>query len=335
MGRPVGAHQTGPVERKAHRQPLDRDIVHHLVIGALQEGRIDRRERLEAFGRQPPAEGHRVLLGDPDVEAAVGELLLEQIEPGARRHRRGDRDDLVVLARLLDQALAEHLGVLGSAALRLRLHPGHHVELDHPVVLVGRGLGRRIALALLRHDVHQNRSDLGVAHVAQHGQQMIEIVPIDRPDVIKAQLLEQRAAGDVRARVLDRPRNRPVENLGQMPGQLFADVAQLQIRAPGAEPRQISRHGADRRRNRHVVVVQDHDQPLVARAGIVHRLISHARRHGAIADHRDDVVLLAGQIPRHRHAKAGRDRGRGMRRPERVVFALRPLGEAGQSAALP
>ena len=123
--------------RKAHRQPLDRDIVHHLVVGALQEGRIDRRERLEAFRRQPAGEGHRVLLGNADVEGALGELLLEQVEPGARRHRRRDGDDPVVLARLLDQALAEHLGVLRRAALGFGLRAGRHVELDHAVILVG------------------------------------------------------------------------------------------------------------------------------------------------------------------------------------------------------
>ena len=40
------------------------------------------------------------------------------------------------------------------------------------------------------------------------------------------------------------------------------------------------------------------------------------------------------EIARHRHAEAGRDRGRGMRGAERVVFALGALGEAGQAAAL-
>ena len=106
MGRAVGADQSGAVDGKAHRQPLDGDVVHHLVVGALQEGRIDRGERLEAFGGKPAAERHRVLLGDADIEAAVGKFLVEQIKPGARRHRRGDGDDLVVLARFLDQALA-------------------------------------------------------------------------------------------------------------------------------------------------------------------------------------------------------------------------------------
>ena len=75
MGRAVGADQAGAVDGEAHRQPLDRDVVHDLVVGALQEGRIDRGERLEAFGREPGREGHRMLLGDADIEGAVGKFL--------------------------------------------------------------------------------------------------------------------------------------------------------------------------------------------------------------------------------------------------------------------
>jgi hypothetical protein len=96
----VGADQAGAVDREAHRQVLDRDVVHDLVVGALQEGRIDRAERLVALGREAGGEGHRVLLGDADVEGALRERLAEDVEAGARRHRGGDRDDLVVLARL-------------------------------------------------------------------------------------------------------------------------------------------------------------------------------------------------------------------------------------------
>ena len=97
MGRAVGADQARAVHRKPHRQRLDRDVVHDLIVAALQEGRIDRAERLVAFGRKPRREGHRVLLGDADVEGALGEYLLEQVDAGARWHRGGDADDLVVL----------------------------------------------------------------------------------------------------------------------------------------------------------------------------------------------------------------------------------------------
>ena len=85
--------------------------MHHLVVGALEEGRVDGGEGLEAFGGEPGGEGHRVLLGDADIEAALREDFGEPVEPRAGRHRRGDGDDLVVGACLLDQRVGEDLGV--------------------------------------------------------------------------------------------------------------------------------------------------------------------------------------------------------------------------------
>jgi DNA-binding TFAR19-related protein (PDSD5 family) len=49
----------------------------------------------------------------------------------------------------------------------------------------------------------QHRPVAIVAHIAQHRQQMVEIVPVDRADVVEAELLEHGAAGDIAARVLD------------------------------------------------------------------------------------------------------------------------------------
>ena len=96
----------------------------------------------------------------------------------------------------------------------------------------------------------------------------------------------------------------------------------------------MARHRADRRRDRHVVVVQHHDQPAAQRAGVVHGLVGHAGAHGAVADHGDHMVVAAGEVARHGHAEPGRDRGRGVRGAERVVFALAAAREARQAAFL-
>jgi hypothetical protein len=62
-------------------RPLDGHVVHHLVVAALQEGRIDRHERLHAVGGEAGGEGHRVLLGDADVEGAVREAFWKRSRP--------------------------------------------------------------------------------------------------------------------------------------------------------------------------------------------------------------------------------------------------------------
>ena len=99
------------------------------------------------------------------------------------------------LARFLDQALAEDLGVGGRVRLGLCLRARHHVERDDAMILVGGGLGGRVALALLGDHVDEDRPVPGVAHVLEDRQQVVEIMPVDRADVIEAQLLEQGAAG--------------------------------------------------------------------------------------------------------------------------------------------
>ena len=83
MGRAVGADEPGAVDGESDRQALHRHVVHHLVVGALEEGRVDRGERLIAFGGKTSGEGDRMLLGDADIEAALGEGLGETVEPGA------------------------------------------------------------------------------------------------------------------------------------------------------------------------------------------------------------------------------------------------------------
>ena len=123
------------------------------------------------------------------------------------------------------------------------------------------------------------------------------------------------------------------DDFRQVLAELLGRLAQRAIGLAGVKPRQIGRHRADRRRDRHVVVVENDDQPRIHRAGIVHGLIGHARGHRAVADHGDDVVLAAGEVARHRHAEAGGDRGRGMRGAERIVVAFGALGETGQAAA--
>ena len=133
---------------------------------------------------------------------------------------------------------------------------------------------------------------------------------VNRADIIESKFLEQRAAGPEAARELLGPSGLFLKEFWKVPRELFSDIAQGAVSLAGDEPCQIGRHGTDRRRNRHIVVVENDDQPLIARAGIVHGLVRHAGGHRPVANDGHDIVLLAVQIPRHRHAESGRDRRR-------------------------
>ncbi len=222
MGRTIGADEPGAIDGEAHGQVLDAHVVHDLIVGALKKRRVDRAERLIPFCREAGSEGDRVLLGDADVEAAVGERLVEQVEAGAVGHGGVDRHDLVVAPGFRDQRVGEHLGVGGRVGLGFELRAGDDVEGRHGMVLFGRRLGRRVALALLRHDVDEDRPRLRIAHVLQDGQQVIEVVAVDRADVVEAELLEHRAAGPEVAGELLRLAGAVVDELRQVAASCLA-----------------------------------------------------------------------------------------------------------------
>ena len=276
-----------------------------------------------------------MLFGKPDIEGAAGERPVEGIDAGPGRHRGGDGDDLVVLLRLGDQAVAEHLGEGRNVGLGLVLDAGDDLELGNPVIAVRRLLRRGVSLALHRDHMDQDRP-LGrvVADVAQHRQQVIQIVPVHRPDIEEAELLEQRPAGDQPAGVFLGPLDPPLDGAREALGDVVGNVAQAAIALRRDQPRQIAAHRAHRRRDRHVVVVEDDDHPAVQRSGVVEPLIGHPAGERPVADHRDHPVVPALEIAPDGKAEGGRHRCRGMRRAERVVFAFGALGEPGQPAAL-
>src|SRR6185312_8324892 len=102
-------------------------------------------------------------------------------------------------------------------------------ELGDAVVLVGAVFGRLVALALLGDDVDEDRAGVGIADVLQHRQQVIEVVAVDRADIVEPELLEQRSTRPPAAReFLGQPRL-VLEERRQETGDLLADIAQAAI----------------------------------------------------------------------------------------------------------
>jgi hypothetical protein len=75
----------------------------------------------------------------------------------------------------------------------------------------------------------QHRAVAIVADVLQHRDQVFQIVTVDRADVVEAEFLEQRAAGDIAARVLLRAGDGAVGALAEIRRQLLAEIAQPEI----------------------------------------------------------------------------------------------------------
>ena len=231
MGRAVSADKSRPVHGETHRKVLQGNVMHDLIVSALQEGGIDSDEGLVAFGRKPCGECHPVLFGNADVTEAAGKFLFEQIKARAGRHSRGNRHNLVIFARRRQQAVGENAGIAGGVGLGFLLGSGQDVEFGDTVHLVGGAFGRQIALALARDGVDKNGPFVNrIAHVFEHRQKMLEIVAVDGAHVIEAQLFEQRAAGNHAARVFFRALRRFLKRRGELLGKLFADFANAEER---------------------------------------------------------------------------------------------------------
>jgi hypothetical protein len=126
-------------------------------------------------------------------------------------------------------------------------------------------------------------------------------VAVDRADVVEAELLEQRAREHHALHVL-------LERLGELVHgthlreHFLAAAPHGVVQAARQDLREVVVQRADRLADRHLVVVQDHEEVRALR--VVERLEGHAGAHRAVADHRDDVPILVHEPGRDRHPSA-------------------------------
>ena len=160
-------------------------------------------------------------------------------------------------------------------------------------------------------------------------------MPVDRSDVVEAQLVEERAAGEQAARIFFHLARRAVQRLRHRPRQLLRQFARPEILVRAHQPGERVAQRPNGRRDRHVIVVEDDHQPISGGGGIIHRLIGHAGTHRAVADDGNRLTRRIGQLVGNREPEGGRDGRRTVRCAERVVFALAALGKAAEAPALP
>ena len=258
MSRAIAADEAGAIDRKHDRQVLQRHVVNELIVGALQERRVDRDHRPQALCGHPRGEGHRMLLGDRDVEIAIGETFGELDQPRALAHRRRDGNDARIALRHVAQPLAEDLRVRRPGTLFLEDGATDRIEGAGAVPLDRVRLGRRVALALARHDVQKLRS-AQLADVAQRADEGLDVVTVHGPDVVEPHLLEQRAGQHHALQVFLRAA-RELPYRGHLPQHFLAALAQVRVHAARERTREVIGKGADVLRDRHVVVVEDHQQ---------------------------------------------------------------------------
>ena len=364
MAGAVGPGDARPVETEDHRQAVQRHVVHDLVPRSGQERRVEGDDGTKTAERHPCGTRDGVLFGDADVEETVGETGLERQQTGGAGHRRSDRHDPLVGLGDLDDRLGERLG-----ASRWHCHrrPDDGVEHRGVVeVLLVVVFGRRVPAALLGEHMDDDRA-LGrqLDGVGQRGLELLDVVPVHRPDVAHTEGLEEPRRleelthsgleavhrplglltddGDLAQELLDPPLaahvHRVEPNAGEPVRQPLGDAIGEAVMAltgflvvPAQQARRQVRH---RRCVGAAIVVEDHDHAPVAVTEIVQRLVRHAARHRPVADHGDDVaVIVAARIASDGETEGVAQDRRGMAVLDEVVLALLARRVAGQPAAL-
>ena len=235
---------------------MQADVVDELVPRPAQEGGVDRDHRAQAAHRHARGGGDRVLLGDADVEAAVGEALGERQQPGGAGHARGDGDDL---GPCFGRARS-------SAALNAPVY-------DEPLAPTGTPVSgsnapmswRRFSSSVsagrypspLRVSTCTTTGPRRAPRVAQHRLERGDVVAVDRADVVEPERAGRTPTG----------RRRRSDRRG--------------------EPRHGGRVAAA------VVVEHDHRAPPAV-PEVVQRLVGEPAGERAVADHRDDLAVVTG-----------------------------------------
>ena len=156
----------------------------------------------------------------------------------------------------------------------------------------------------------------------QNSDQPLDIVAVDRPDIVESQLLEQSPGQRHSFEMLVRAA-REVARDRHPRQRALAAFAHAVVKAARQDAHKRVFERAHRRRDRHFVVVQHHQQvDLRRRPGVIERLESHPARQRAVADDRDRAPLFAAPLGRDGHAQRGGNRSARVRGAEAIVRAF-------------
>jgi len=353
MSGPVLGGEPGAVHAEHHRQVLQRGVMNHTVVGALEEGGVDGANGMKPHGSQATGEQDRVLFGDAHVVIPVGHGGFEQLQAGAAGHGRGNPNQRGILLAQTHHGLAENILPIGRGArLHRRRGAGMHVVGSQAVEFLRVPLGGFEAFALLGEDVNDDGMVAGFGEFEGLNQQR-QVVAVYGPQVAQPHLLENQAAAIATAalgslRDIRRQADfgqRALEPLLGFVGQLEGDLA---LGQPAQKPLEVARQlvvrgvrdelvevGGDRPHifgDAPFVVVQDADEPFGGMGNVVERFERNPVCQGGVAEDGHHVLVPSAAVPSGANAQGRRERGARVRGAIAIVFALGAEREAADAA---
>ena len=194
-------------------------------------------------------------------------------------------------------------------------------------------LGRGVAVPLLGVQVQQLRT-AHVLDLPEYAHQFLDVMSVEGAEVAYVHALEDVLL--MRDGTLQRVRESDESLAAVVVHHALAVQPALGLEAygvvglVGVESQQVLLHAAYASVYRHVVVVEDNQQVVGRRRGVVQSFKGQSARHGSVADDGHHLSVLVG----HRHAQSCRYGVGGMAAGERVVLALFGRGERSDAAQL-
>ena len=214
-----------------------------------------------------------MLLRNAHVKVALRETPLKLDHARAFAHGRRDTHQPCILRSHITQPIAEDLRERGLGRSRRFLQTHRWIKLARAMVGHRVIFGALVTLALFGDHVQKLRT-AEVLDVLQGRNQRIKVMPVDRADVVEAELLKQCSGNQHAFGLL-------FDALGQLKQgrrafeQSLADVLGLGVKLPAHQLSEIPVERTDRRADAHVVVVQDDQQLALLHACVVQRLKGH------------------------------------------------------------
>ncbi len=195
--------------------------------------------------------------------------------------------------------------------------------------------GGLVAAALLGEAVHDDRAAEALG-AGEGGLQGLDVVAVDRADVLQAQVLEHALRGDEVLQALlgavQGVVERAADDRGPLQDLLGAGQEAL-VAVGGAQGRQVVGEAADGGGVGALVVVDDDDEGAVLGGGdVVQRLPGHAAGEGAVTDDGDHVVVAVEDLVGLGDAVGPAEHCGGVAVLDDVVLGLGLRGVAGQAA---
>ena len=155
MGLSITSDKSRPVYRKGNRQILDTDIMQDLVIGSLQEGRINCHNRLQSACCQSRSKCYRMLLRDPHIEKSFRITVAETLQSCSVRHRSCDRHEFIILFRHFIHNGCKYIRIV-CLCVRIFRNTGRNIKRLRTMKSCRMSLCRRVALSLLGNDMNEH-----------------------------------------------------------------------------------------------------------------------------------------------------------------------------------